>query len=217
MQHAKDWHWWLLLAVLLAGGGFIHAWQRGGEKVPSRQAFSAFPKTIREWRQVGFDERFDAETEAVLRADDYLSRRYVGPDGVPVSFYAGYYASQRNGATYHSPLNCLPGSGWQMSEPQILTVQPLGGGAAVPVNRYVIADGEHREVLLYWYQGRGRTVTSEYWGKIYTVWDSVRARRSDAAMVRVLVPIGNSEERANRAALDFAATLLPHLPAYIPQ
>ena len=45
--------------------------------------------------------------------------------------------------------------------------------------------------MIYWYQGRGRNVASEYWGKVYTVVDSVRLRRSNGAMVRVTVPIGD--------------------------
>ena len=48
-------------------------------------------------------------------------------------------------------------------------------------------------------------MASEYWGKVYTVIDSVRLRRSDGAMVRVTVPLGNSEDVALQAALDLAA------------
>ena len=71
-------------------------------------------------------------------------------------------------------------------------------------------------MLVYWYQGRGRVVASEYWGKIYTVIDSVRRRRSDGAMVRVTVPIGRSESEALVAATDLAAQAAPVLPAFVP-
>ena len=212
---ASNQRFWLLLAVLLAGGGFIHWWQRTGEAAVSRRSLREFPAALEAWQQNGNDQRFDAATEKVLRADDYISRRYVGPEGTAISLYVGYYATQRNGATYHSPLNCLPGAGWVMDEHQLVTIQPANG-PAFAANRYIIANGEHRELLLYWYAGRGRAVASEYWGKIYTVWDSIALRRSDGAMVRVMLPMGDDAEKATRAAVSFAALASPQLAEFVP-
>ena len=70
--------------------------------------------------------------------------------------------------------------------------------------------------MVYWYQGRGRATASEYWGKIYTVVDSVRRRRSDGAIVRVMVPMGDSEESAEKAATDLAAQAASELPPFVP-
>ena len=204
-----------LLAVLLLGGGVINVWERAGEAHVSRRNLKDFPAQVGSWRQVGDDLRFDDETEKVLRADDYLSRNFVS-NGRTASFYVGYYATQRNGATYHSPLNCLPGSGWVMSDPARITIAPAGGGAPFEANRFVIANGRDRALMIYWYQGRGRAVASEYWGKIYTVLDSVRRRRSDGAMVRVMVPVGNSQQEAQNAAVEMAAQAAAELPAFVP-
>ena len=71
-------------------------------------------------------------------------------------------------------------------------------------------------LMLYWYQGRGRAVASEYVDKVYTVFDSIRLRRSDGAMVRVLVPFRGSEREAAETAAQFAALVAPNLPAYVP-
>src|ERR1700675_1482300 len=120
---------WILLAALLLGGGVINVWERAGEAHVSRKSLREFPAQIGSWRQVGDDTRFDAETEKVLRADDYLSRNFIS-SAHTASLYVGYYATQRNGATYHSPLNCLPGSGWVMSDPARITITPSGGGAS---------------------------------------------------------------------------------------
>ena len=204
-----------LLAVLLLGGGVINVWERAGEAHVSRRNLKDFPAQVGSWRQVGDDLRFDDETEKVLRADDYLSRNFVS-NGRTASFYVGYYATQRNGATYHSPLNCLPGSGWVMSDPARIAIKPAGGGAPFEANRFVIANGRDRALMIYWYQGRGRAVASEYWGKIYTVLDSVRRRRSDGAMVRVMVPVGNSQQEAQNAAVEMAAQAAAELPAFVP-
>jgi EpsI family protein len=207
---------WLLFGVLLLAGGVINAWQHAGEAHVDRQPLKAFPSRLGAWRQAGDDARLDAEVEKVLRADDYLQRNFTSPDGRTASFYVGYYATQRNGATYHSPLNCLPGAGWTMTEAGQITITPSDGGKPFEANRYLVQNGDNRQVLLYWYQGRGRALSSEYWGKIYTVWDSIRRRRSDGAMVRVMLPAGESEQAAFKAAAELASLAAPQLPAFIP-
>lgn len=211
----KNWRFAVLFILLLTGGVIANAWQYLGEAHVERKQLRGFPKQIGKWEQTGGDEQFDNQTLAVLRASDYLLRDYRGADGRVLGFYVGYYASQRDGASYHSPLNCLPGSGWVMSEPGTMTIRPEGRPPFL-ANRYLIQNGGHKELLVYWYQGRGRAVASEYWGKVYTVVDSVRLRRSDGAMVRVTTPVGNSEPEAIEAAADLAARASTILPEFIP-
>ncbi|MGH9881807.1 MAG: exosortase C-terminal domain/associated protein EpsI [Pyrinomonadaceae bacterium] len=205
----------VLLVLLLAGGAVVNGWEFLGEKPVQRRELLDFPKEIGSWRQAGGDQRFDAATMSVLRASDYLMRDYRGGDGRVANLYVGYYASQRDGATYHSPLNCLPGSGWTLSEPAKITITPKGREPFV-ANKYLVENGDHRELMIYWYQGRGRAVASEYWGKIYTVVDSVRLRRSDGAMVRVMIPVGAAEAAAVEAGADLAASASSALPEFIP-
>jgi EpsI family protein len=207
---------WALMLVLVGAGVVINLWQYSGEAKVSRRSFSEFPTELGHWKRLGSDQRFDTATESVLRADDYLSRTYFSDQGQIASFYLGYYATQQNGATYHSPLNCLPGAGWTMSEPREIRIEPANGGAAFVANRYVIQNGVDRQLMIYWYQGRGRAVASEYWGKIYTVIDSIRRRRSDGALVRVVVPISGSEPEALKAGSDLAAEAAAAISAYVP-
>jgi EpsI family protein len=216
MRRAGSVRFWALLGVLLLSGVALNIWERAGEAHVERRALKEFPTRVGDWRQVGIDQRFDPETERVLRADDYLSRTYARPDGRVAAFYVGYYATQRNGATYHSPLNCLPGSGWAMTEPATIRITPADGAPPFEANRYIIQKGSDRQLLIYWYQGRGRIIASEYWGKIYTVLDSARLRRSDGAMVRVMTPVGTSEPAAIEAATDLAAQAFHALPEYVP-
>jgi EpsI family protein len=211
----KRWRFTIFLVLLIAGGSLVNAWAYLGEAHVDRKQLNSFPKQIESWAQVGGDEQFDERTMAVLRASDYLLRNYRTNDGRVLNFYVGYYASQRDGATYHSPLNCLPGSGWVMSDADRVTISPKGRPAFV-ANKYIIQNGDHKELLVYWYQGRGRAVASEYWGKIYTVIDSVRRRRSDGAMVRITTPIQSSEADALKASVALAAETSTILPEFIP-
>lgn len=205
----------ILMVLLLFGGVIVNAWAWLGEAPVHRKELNDFPKSVGQWQQYGGDQRFDAATMNVLRASDYLLRDYRNEKGQVANLYVGYYATQRNGASYHSPLNCLPGSGWSLTEPASVTIQPAGRAPFV-ANKYLVENGSNKELMIYWYQGRGRVVASEYWGKIYTVIDSVRLRRSDAAMVRVMVPVGNSVDAAATAASDMAARAATALPEFIP-
>ena len=205
----------VLLVMLLVGGVVVNAWQYLGEVPVERKELKDFPSEIGSWQQKGADQKFDEATMNVLRASDYLMRDYQGLGGVRGNFYVGYYTSQRDGATYHSPLNCLPGSGWVMSTPGKITVTPEGQ-APFEANRFIIENGGNKQLLVYWYQGRGRKTASEYWGKIYTVIDSIKMRRSDGAMVRVMVPVGASEPAALEAATNLAGTVAKALPEFIP-
>jgi EpsI family protein len=214
---SNNWRFWTLLIGLILGGIVINIWEFVGEAHVDRKPLKDFPQAVGAWQQMGPDQRFDAETEAVLRADDYLSRTYKANDVGIASFYVGYYVSQRSGSTYHSPLNCLPGSGWTMSNPETIKITPSDGSPTFEANQYVIHNSNDKQVLLYWYQGRGRAIASEYWGKVYTVIDSIKRRRSDGAMVRVLVPINQSESSSLEAAKDFAAQAAPLLSSYIPE
>jgi EpsI family protein len=205
----------VLLVLILVVGIVVNAWSYLGEARVERRQLKDFPQNVGAWQRTGNDQTIDDETMKVLRASDYLLRDFRKPEGQVANLYVGYYASQRSGATYHSPLNCLPGSGWTLSEPAKATVS-LPDGTSFIANKYVIQNGDYKSLMVYWYQGRGRNVASEYWGKVYTVFDSVRLRRSDGAMVRVTVPIRNSEAEAEAAAVELASAASAVLPEFVP-
>jgi len=211
----SSWRFIVVLVAILAVGILVNSWAYLGEARVDRKSLKGFPEQVGNWRQAAPDTQLDEGTLKVLRATDYLLRDYRRNDGVIGNFYVGYYASQRDGASFHSPLNCLPGSGWMLTEPGRITVTTRDG-RSFTANRYIIQNGSQRSVMIYWYQGRGRTVASEYWGKIYTVLDSVRLRRSDAALVRVTVPVMGSDEKALRAADELAGLITPALSEFVP-
>jgi len=205
----------VLLILILLVGVVVNGWSYLGEAHVERKDLNDFPQTIGVWQRTGADQILDDETLKVLRASDYLLRDFRKPEGQVANLYVGYYASQRTGATYHSPLNCLPGTGWTLSEPAKATIA-LPDGTSFIANKYVIKNGDYRSLMVYWYQGRGRNVASEYWGKVYTVFDSVRLRRSDGALVRVTVPIRDSESAAEQSAIEFASAASAVLPEFVP-
>ena len=191
------------------------------EPTPIREPLNVLPLEIGGWHgQIEPD--FSDEILQQLGVDEYIVRSYVS-DKALVGLYVGFYASQRQGDSIHSPLNCLPGAGWVPIE-QARTVVPVrttpdGPMRTIEINRFVIQKGLDRQVVYYWYQSRDRVVASEYWGKVYTVVDAIRLNRTDAALVRVTVPIGSDDGargRAVAAGMEFVQALFPFLSRHLP-
>ena len=134
--------------------------------------------------------------------DDYVSRIYGIGQQIPIGLYVGYYGSQRTGDTIHSPKNCLPGAGWEPVRAGYLTISPPGG-APIEVNEYLVAKGADKRLVLYWYQGRGRVIASEYAGKVWMVVDAIRLHRTDGALVRLVTPVDDGEANAQERLVRF--------------
>lgn len=200
--------------VIVFCGAFVNWFQYRGEVNVGRRPLREIPARLGNWEQRNEDIRFDPETEKVLRASDYVMRDYYGP-GKRLNLYVGYYASQRTGSTYHSPLSCLPGTGWEMTDPELLEIE-TPGGRRLTVNRYIVGRGDHKEYLIYWYQGRGRAFASEYRDKFYTSLDSVMMRRSDGGMVRIMTPFGKDAERSLTAAIDLTKHVADNIGEFLP-
>jgi EpsI family protein len=201
-----------LSSLLIAGLAVLHA------SVPetpqlNRVPFAQLPAAIGQWQLAG-NVAIDEESLKVLKADDYVSRFYASGASA-VDLFIAYYATQRQGDTMHSPMNCLPASGWQPMQTDHIQI-PTASGAPVNANRVVIQKGLDKELVLYWYQSHGRTIASEYSSKAYLVLDSLRQHRSDAALVRLVIPLGSTEAGADRAAADFVRSLQPLLGRHIP-
>jgi exosortase D (VPLPA-CTERM-specific) len=207
----------ILAACFLAAAVGVRAMART-EVGSLRHPLRDLPWSIGAWsgRDAG---ALDERTLDVLRVDEYVNRYYSAPGSPPVGVYVGYYRSQRQGQTMHSPLHCLPGSGWEPGTRERVALPAPGGmgqpGSTVEVNRLVIHKGLDRQVVVYWYQSPGRIVASEYWGKIYTVLDALRSNRSDGALVRVIVPIDGEGEGAEAVAANAATAFSARMVALV--
>jgi EpsI family protein len=160
------------------------------------------------------DPPLDPGVADVLRADEYLMRTYRESAGAPVGVYVAFYGSQQTGATIHSPLNCLPGAGWEPIERGRTTFAL--SGAAAEVNRYIVQKGTDRQAVFYWFQSRGRIVASEYTSRLLLAKDAFTTGRGDGALVRLTIPIRDRLGDADRTAARFAEQLHPVLIRHLP-
>lgn len=209
----------MLVFLLVAAAGMTYLTRASArERVPPRESFAAFPEQVGAWRRVE-TQTLDPDVLEQLKPDDYLSATYADTEGRPVYLFIGYYASQRHGKTYHSPQNCLPGSGWVIARRGRYALDAGQPGAGGEINDFIISKEDSRLLTLYWYHGRGRVVASEYWGKIHSVEDAVLRRRTDGALVRVMLPVMNREDgeaQAQAVGREFVKELIPQLSRFIP-
>jgi EpsI family protein len=206
----------LLTGCFLATAAYASHAMRA-EEIPLLQPLRDLPRTLDRWQ--GRDEPALASNILdVLGVDQYVNRTYHAPGEPFVSLYVGYYQSQREGDTMHSPLNCLPGAGWQPVDTERMTLTLPGDTDPVTINRFVVQKGIDRAVVLYWYQSHGRVVASEYASKFYLVYDAFRSNRSDGALVRIVSPVvpGERDEDAERRATEFVHALFPNLRTHLP-
>jgi EpsI family protein len=201
------------LAILLGASVVASRTIRADEALVGREPLAGLPSGIDGW-QGRPAAPLDDDVLAQLGVDDYVNRAYVKSGAAPIGLYIGYYASQRQGDTIHSPQNCLPGAGWHPVSSGIREIH--AGGRALRVNEYVIEKGPARQVVLYWYQGRGRVIANEYTNKALLMLDAATRHRTNGGLVRVLAPVSASTEDARRDAAAFAAALFPLLDRYVP-
>jgi EpsI family protein len=214
--------WFAVLAMLFTA---VVLRVRGDvDRVPPSRSLSELPFTI--GTRTAVDIPLDQATLDVLGKGEFLSRVYArargnrpaGPgDLAPVTLFIGYFPTQRTGQSIHSPQNCLPGAGWtfQSSGTVVLTDAT---GKSYRVGDYLIANGSSMQEVLYWYQMHGHSIANDYKAKLFTLEDSIRYARTDAALVRITTVVDPREDRmgARKRVIDFAEQITPLLPAYIP-
>ena len=188
-----------------------------GERPPAVPDLTRFPATFGRWKELR-EEPIDADVQQQLRADSLLSRDYTNPaNGSVANVFVAWFQSQSHGNRQpHSPQVCLPGAGWVPELTDVVTITTAVG--AIAANRYIVVNGGHRAVVLYWYQTPRRVIAGEWAAKLWTISDAVRDKRTDTSLVRVVTwasPQGGVEA-ATATAIAFGQDLYPLLRERLP-
>jgi EpsI family protein len=207
----------VLTVALLVQGGVFYALAMRSENTPPITPLSTFPVSLPGYRMVR-DIPTPKEILDILKADDTLTREYVGESRTSLIFYVAFFNSQRYGQAPHSPKNCLPGEGWEPVDSSTIEVPVPGWPTPIVINHFVVQHGDDKEVTLYWYQSHNRIIAHEFAAKFWLVADSIRYNRSDSSLVRVIVPVrGNDVDGATRIGENFIQAMFPALLKQLPQ
>jgi len=201
--------------LLLCASGLVVLFISGrSETIPERTRFAEFPARIGPWQ--GHASLLDLQTEKFLGLDDYILSDYSQSDGKMVNLYVAYYASQRKGESPHSPIVCIPGGGWAITDLEQMNYVNLGKER--PLNRAIIQKGPVKELVYYWFDERGRKIANEYWAKFYLLLDAIVKNRTDGALVRLTTQVlpGEVERDADQRLQTFMQDAVPRLSEYLP-
>jgi EpsI family protein len=203
---------------------FVYAYLGMREVVPPRELFANFPATTDHWTCPSFDT-MDADIDEVLGVTDYLMCNFQSTSmpETAVNVYVGYHESQvrkydEDGdkvTSIHPPEHCLPGGGWSIIDSRIVPI--VSGGQQGEAKRFIIAQGEARQLVYFWYQSRGRIIAANHEVILYKFWDRATRGRSDGALVRFTGSILRGDEESAEATLkDLITTITPHFDPYLP-
>jgi EpsI family protein len=224
----SSWRGALVALFLVAQILVVHA-ALNSEHPPRSPALPGFPSAFGPWKLFG-DDPIDSTTAKELGADLLVSQSYVRtptgigtPTGVEVptgsfaNLLVAWFQTQREGARQpHSPRVCLPGAGWMPRVVDQVTIDTAAG--AIAVNRYIVEKDTQRAVILYWYQTPRRVTAGEWAAKFWLAADALLDKRTDTALVRVIVwPAGGGDQAAAAVAAGFVRSLYPALREYLPR
>lgn len=174
---------------------------------PSAPRFETIPFELAEWTGVDAPP-LPEEIAETLAADEYVHRYYEGPGGI-VEMDVAYYGQPRVGSNMHSPLNCLPGTGWEISDVRERTITSIAG--TWPVREMIVARGADRFAMTYWYQSRYRIIGEELRARVHLLGDALRRRPTDGSIVRLMMPAAGPVEAQRTTMAAFAEALMPEL------
>lgn len=205
----------ILLIVLLAATGINAYFSKPDISLP-RKSLAEFPRTFGDWKVIG-EHQIDQSSMSILQVDDYFMRDYQNSRGEIISLYIGYFKSQREGKGIHSPRQCLPGAGWQPLSASTYQI-PIQGHypRTITANKFIMGKGLNQQLYLFWYQGRGRGYASEYWNKIYLIWDGLTQKRTDGALIRLNSSTSENYQETLNHQIQFIDFFFPILKNYIP-
>lgn len=182
------------------------------EVIPARVTFDQYPLEITGW--VGRRHEFQNGENEVLKLSDYFLADYNRAN-TNVGIYLGYTESQRRGFVPHSPKACIPGGGWEIADTKLHRID-LDANKSFEVTRMVIAKGEAKQLIYYWFHQRGRDLSNEFPMKFALLYDAIQRNRTDGAIVRFTTTIYKSEEEADHVLTEFIRLNYPKFHQFIP-
>ncbi len=184
------------------------------EEAVSANVLKNFPQRIGEWQGLA-DHKFDDKVIKILKLDDYLNRDFFDGEKV-VSLYIGYYKTHRNFAEIHTPEHCQAGGGWEILKERKRELNIDGAGKKINFIEAVYEKNKEKQVFLYWYQINGKSITNFFLYKLSVIIKSIIYHRSDAAFVRISVPVVNDDvDEALRSGERFLKDFVPVINRFL--
>ena len=200
----------IITMVLLGLALFAKEWTNNRHRSAPKMALIPFEQNMGNWK--GLDLELDADVVEMLNPDQIVFRRYQNPSGRSVDLYGVFYGSQGASRTMHSPLNCYPGSGWEIvGKSKILLHGSENGNDGFEVRKLILRKGLIRRLLYYWYYAGGETASNQYMNKALTLYGALMRGRTDGGLITLSTIQDDSGMNQECLEKDFLPDLLDYL------
>ncbi|MBN1472506.1 MAG: EpsI family protein [Syntrophaceae bacterium] len=198
----------VLSACLIITGWLVHRdapLPTSHKTIPLQEAMA----NINGW-EAGPPSTLDNPVVEALELDDYLNRQYRKGNASLV-FYIGYYLTAKKIGAAHDPMVCFPGQGWQISDRSSGQFRwQEGESFTVNYSSMIGTLGNHRELIVYWFQSYGETSKGTFLQKVKLLENNILRRNGDNAFCRVTVSLdGTTTDKAMETAYDFIKSAYP--------
>jgi len=181
----------IAIALLLAGlAGWLIKYHSPGALVSS--GWSEFPLEKDGW--IGTEDVVAQGVIDLLKPDHIFNANYVDAEGFRVNLFLGSFSDLRGGP--HSPLNCLPASGWivESSESRAIALEQR----TIPARRLMLRYKQQSYVMDFWYITPLGETGNDYQLKLYQMLAALTLKPRHLIFARFVV----RDTDPGRAALD---------------
>jgi exosortase D (VPLPA-CTERM-specific) len=206
----------VIISILFISSGWALRNIPSTQNMQQRITFDSFPMEIAGWK--GKKSYLSKEILDSLWTDDYVGAAYTKKNNRNIiHVFIPFYEYQGTRHTAHAPQSCLLGGGWALlkSQERLIKMDP---GRDINIMTMILKKGDARVLGSYFFLQRGRVIISPWMNKFYLMWDAIKKRRTDGALVRVEMVLApeQSMEEAYAILEDFIARLWKIIPEYIP-
>jgi EpsI family protein len=142
----------------------------------------------------------------LLDPDAILMAYYTNQEQLGVELFFSYFSSENTSGGLHSPRNCMPGSGWAITQSEEHAIQV--GDRTIPATRLHIKFGAEVRIVDFWYITRHGETSNDYMLKFYQMLSALTLRPTDVAFVRL---IATNRPEAVAALERFERTITPEI------
>lgn len=187
----------------------IHGAQMRAEQDRSHMAALDIPRQIAGYRATE-DLAIDDGTQRALETSSILQRRFASDQGREVLLTIVHAGKTRR--SLHFPELCLVGSGWE-----VVASEPTSVGFSFRAKRLVLAHGDTRQAVLYWFKTGDKLTGNFFLNSYYWASNQLTFGAPTSSMVRLAAQAEpGREEDAFSLLEDFALVFKPTLLERVP-
>jgi len=171
-----------------------------------KRAPDLFPSALSGWAEAG--NASGGLSIGKTRADWELRKIYRKDPQTMIGVNVYYYAMQEEGKE-------LTDIRYYWGEDEEKTIKISTGKKTLEIKKVSSFRKPHSAKLYYWYDINGRILTRSYEVKLITVWEFLKQRRTNGAIVLITPQFGNESVPTDESAIPFIQAALPEIQAFL--